>query len=56
MGLNVIDASLVKPLGLTPISNILSRGIVGEPVKAQLVQLQIRRIIHDEIGINDHDG
>jgi len=40
--LNVTDASHVKPLSLTPVGNILIRGIVGQPVQAELVKLQIK--------------
>jgi len=40
--LNVIDTSLVEPLGLTPVGNILIRGIVGQPVQAELVKLQVK--------------
>jgi Aspartyl protease len=40
--LNVIDASLIKTLGLTPVGTILIRGIIGEPVRAELVKLHVR--------------
>jgi len=52
--LNVIDASLIKPLGLTPVDNILIRGIVGHPVQAELVKIQIKlSASENESCVND---
>jgi hypothetical protein len=50
--LNVIDASIIEPMGLVPIGTVLIRGIVGQPVRANLVKLQMQlqneSCIHDE--------
>jgi len=52
--LNVIDASLIKPFGLTPAGNILIRGIVGQPVQAELVKLKIQlSASENEPRVND---
>jgi hypothetical protein len=53
--INVVNNSLIEPLNLQPVGNILIRGIVGQPVTAQLVQLQIGLSKHEFIVDNKHD-
>ena len=49
--LNVIDSSIIHSLNLTPVGTISIRGIVGEPIQASLVQLQIKITnVNDEMN------
>jgi len=50
--LNVIDSSFIKPFGLNSVGNI--RGIVGQPVEAELVTLQIKLSVSKNVScVND---
>jgi hypothetical protein len=45
----------MESLNLQPVGNILIRGIVGQPVTAQLAQLQIGLAKHESVVDNKHD-